>query len=69
MTPTITRLKGRKLIKCPHCRDLLMDVDRNEKVELFILPTRKRISYREVKVCATCNRTLGYNLIAPAAQN
>ncbi len=66
---TREELKGRKLIKCPCCRELLMDLDRNEKVELFILPTRKWRHYEEVKVCDACKRKIGYTLTTTAAKN
>ncbi len=56
-------LKGRKLIKCPYCRELLMDLHRDDKVELFTLPTRKPVRWQEVKQCAACNGSVGYNLI------
>ena len=39
---TREELMGRKLIKCPHCGELLMDLDRNDKVDLFCIPARKR---------------------------
>jgi len=56
-------LVGRKLIRCPRCAELLMDVDRNEKVELYRLPTRKRVNYEETKQCAACGSMIGYNLM------
>ena len=58
-------LAGRKLIKCPHCKELLMDVDRNEKVELYSLPSRKKIRYEKFKQCTACKGRVGYNLIPP----
>ena len=60
---TRDELKGRKLIKCPVCRELLMDLDRSEKVELFRVPTRKPHKWKEVKVCAVCKSKIGFNLI------
>jgi hypothetical protein len=58
-------LAGRKLIKCPFCTELLMDVDRHTKVELFRLPIRKHklISYEKLKHCDHCKGKVGYNLI------
>ena len=61
-------LVGRKLIRCPVCRELLMDLDRNEKVELFKLPTRKPLKWQEVKDCPSCKSKIGFNLIKPAEQ-
>ena len=63
-------LAGRKLIKCPHCRELLMDLDRNYKVELFSIPARKRNSgkYKEIKQCLVCGGKVGYNLITSEEQ-
>ena len=43
---TREELKGRKLIKCPHCGELLMDLDRNDKVDLFCISARKRTTVR-----------------------
>ena len=63
-------LAGRKIIRCPHCRDILMDIDKNDKVELFSLPARaprNTVRYQEVKQCHSCRRKTGYNLISPAA--
>ena len=60
---TRDELKGRKLIKCPICRELLMDLDKTEKVELFKLPTRKPHKWQEEKVCAICKSKIGFNLI------
>jgi len=60
---TRDELKGRKLIKCPICRELLMDLDRYEKVELFKLPTRKPHKWQKEKVCAICKNKIGFTLI------
>ena len=60
---TRAELKGRKLIKCPHCRELLMDLGRNDRVELFKLTARKPVRWQKVKQCAACNSKIGYNLI------
>ena len=60
---------GRKLIKCPHCRELLMDLDKSDKVELFSIPTRKArnpADYQEIRQCAACGGKVGYNLISSA---
>jgi len=62
-------LAGRKLIKCPHCRELLMDLDKSEKVELFSIPARrarKHADYQKVRQCAVCGGKVGYNLISSA---
>ena len=61
MKKTGAELKGRKLIKCPHCRELLMDIGRNDRVELFKLPARKPVRWQKVKQCAVCNSKIGYN--------
>ena len=55
-------LEGRKLIKCPHCGELLMDVDREVKVELYSLPARKHIRYEKSRQCDACGGKAGYNL-------
>ena len=66
---TREELKGRKLIKCPHCGELLMDLDRNDKVDLFCISARKRTTVRWERVtqCGVCNGKVGYNLIKPTA--
>ena len=60
---TRAELAGRKLIKCPTCRELLMDLDRNDKVELFKVSTRKPVRWKEIKMCVVCNSKIGFNLI------
>ena len=62
------QLAGRKIIKCPHCREFLMDVDRFTKVELFNIPTGKHKSLKceEYTQWAVCGGTVGYNLIKPS---
>jgi len=65
---TRAELKGRKLIRCPHCRVLFMDIDKNDKVELFRIPVHKRKSVKcdKIKPCDFCGGTVGYNLIKSA---
>jgi len=60
-------LAGRKIIKCPHCREMLMDVDRNTKVEIFSNPDHKRkpVKWDKIKFCSACGSKVGYNLILP----
>ena len=67
---TRAELVGRKLIKCPHCRELLMDLDRNDKVELFRIPARKRkpANCEKAGQCESCGGTVGYNLIKSARE-
>ena len=61
-------LAGRKIIRCPHCREMLMDIDKNEKVELFSKPDAKQkpVKYKKIKQCDVCGQKVGYNLIRPA---
>jgi len=65
--PVGPELAGRKIIKCPHCREMLMDVDRNTKVQLFRIPEDKRkpINCEKIKLCSICGGKVGYNLIPP----
>ena len=65
---TREELKGRKLIKCPHCRELLMDLDKDDKVDLFCIPARKRkpVCWERTKQCEICGGKVGYNLIKAA---
>jgi len=60
-------LAGRKIIRCPHCREMFMDVDRNTKVELFSIPERKRKppNCEKIKHCSVCGGKVGYNLMLP----
>ena len=57
-------LAGRKIIRCPHCREMLMDVDRDTKVELYSIPKGKRkpAICKELKQCSACGGKVGYNL-------
>jgi len=57
-------LAGRKIIKCPYCRELLMDVDRYTKVEIFTIPAHKpkMVRYERTKPCPACGGRVGYNL-------
>ena len=60
-------LAGRKIIRCPHCREMLMDVDRYTRVEIFGAPERrhKPVKCEKIKTCAHCGGKVGYNLIPP----
>ena len=60
-------LAGRKIIRCPHCREMLMDVDRYTKVEIFGAPERSHrpVRYEKIKSCPQCGKKVGYNLILP----
>ena len=50
---------GRKVIKCPYCPESLTDVDRNVRVELYRLPTRKPIHCQIYKICDHCGGKIG----------
>jgi len=67
MRPGGRELAGRKIIRCPHCREMLMDVDRNTRVEIFGNPERRRkpVKYERIKLCSHCGGKVGYNLILP----
>ena len=55
-------LAGRKLIKCPYCRELLTHVDRQTLVQVFRLPIgkpKKPIPGQVFKMCASCKSEVG----------
>jgi formate hydrogenlyase subunit 6/NADH:ubiquinone oxidoreductase subunit I len=55
-------LIGRKLIKCPYCRELLTDVERTTLVQLFKLTKgkkKKEIPSMVVKRCIVCKENVG----------
>ena len=60
-------LFGRKIIKCPYCREIIMDVDRTTMVEIFRLPKsgKKKIKCQEYKKCDICKNEFGYNIKDP----
>ena len=67
--PGGSELAGRKIIKCPHCREVFMDLDKTEKVELFCIPAGKRkpVNCEKIKPCKFCGGRVGYNM-TPAAE-
>ena len=54
-------MAGRKLIKCPHCRELLTHVDRSTSVQMYGIPKgkKKEIPGMIVKRCASCKADIG----------
>ena len=55
-------LAGRKIIKCPYCREKLTDVERDTRVQLFCLPKGKRkkpIPGEFFKTCEFCRGEVG----------
>ena len=60
-----TVLTGRKLIKCPHCSELLMDIDRELAVRIYRIGNGKRDQCAQVPgmtfiVCKACRSEVGY---------
>jgi len=56
-------LVGRKLIRCPYCREVLTDVHRHAHVEIYRMPERKTIKLdprHEYRKCAVCKREVGF---------
>ena len=55
-------LAGRKIIKCPHCTEILIDVDRYTLVQIFRIPKNKRkhrVSGIEYRKCYFCKNEVG----------
>jgi hypothetical protein len=58
-------LAGRKLIKCPYCTELLIDVDRNTLVQVYGMAKevrgkrRKRIPGLTYRKCSACKGEVG----------
>ena len=48
-----------KRIKCPYCKEVLIDVTCQTTVELYRLPTRKPVVCHIVKNCKTCHGEVG----------
>ena len=49
----------RKIIKCPYCTEVLTDVDKDTKVELYRYPARKQIRCHAYPVCHSCGNEVG----------
>ena len=54
-------LASRKLIKCPHCRELLTHVDRNTVVRMYGIPKGKKkdIPGLIIRRCSFCKADVG----------
>jgi len=55
-------LAGRKLIKCPYCREYLTDVDRHTLVQMYALrkgKPKKHIPGQIYKTCDVCKGEVG----------
>ena len=55
-------LVGRKIIRCPNCRNILIDVDRNTLVRIFQTPKNKRKPNTpglEFRKCFICKSEVG----------
>jgi hypothetical protein len=58
--------KGKKLIKCPHCREYLMAVDPSVLVEVYRAKKGKGfkpVQGLEAHVCVSCEGKVGIVLI------
>jgi uncharacterized protein with PIN domain len=50
---------GRKIIKCPHCRNVFTTVDADERVELYQHSKKAEVSYHASMPCHTCRKIVG----------
>ena len=59
-------LAGRKLIKCPYCREALTDVERNTTVHIYRRKSKnvKPIPGQMFKMCEACKAEVGIIMIA-----
>ena len=59
-------LAGRKLIKCPYCRELLTHIDRNASVKMYRIPKggqKKQIPNVFLKRCNICKNEVGIAMV------
>jgi len=58
-------LVDRKLIKCPHCTEQLMDIDRHAIVHIYRVSSGKRRQWAKMPgmlfmICKACKSEVGY---------
>ena len=58
-------LAGRKLIKCPYCRELLIHIDRHTLVKIYSLPKgkKKEIPGLIIRRCDYCKEEVGMLMV------
>ena len=59
-------LAGRKLIKCPYCGGLFIDVDKDARVRTYPLPMgsqKKRIYGIRTEQCKLCKNEVGISIV------
>ena len=64
-------LAGRKLIKCPYCRELLTHVDRHTSVRIYSLSKdihKKQIPGLFIKRCDICKNEVGVMMTVISSQ-
>lgn len=52
-------LAGRKVIKCPYCGEVLADVDKDKKVTVYRMPSRKKYICHSYRQCLHCKGEVG----------
>jgi transposase-like protein len=50
---------GRKIIKCPYCRNTFTTVDETDQVEIYPHSRKAKVVYDETASCKTCHRLVG----------
>ena len=60
-------LAGRKLIKCPRCAEVLLDIDRDSLVQIFRVSKKKRKEYVpkvHYRKCYFCKEEVGVKIVS-----
>ena len=64
--PYRRELAGRKLIKCPHCTELLIHIDRGSLVQIYQVSKKKKTYVPKVqyRMCYFCNEEIGVKIVS-----
>ena len=58
-----TRKLGRKIIRCPHCKEKLTETGANTKVEIFHKPISLAVSCQFHMKCNYCKKEIGLSIV------
>ena len=53
------KVADKKIIRCPHCRDVFRVVDKTERVELYRRTTKAKGRYHASLPCQSCHSKVG----------
>jgi hypothetical protein len=54
---------GRKIVKCPHCSEMLTETDIDTKVEVYHKPALLSSSCQFHMQCINCKNTVGLSIV------